>query len=234
MATGNTGLTGEMRASRNRHFGDREYEILGHNIGLRIKTLYNWDFVNPNAESASQLVLTLLSPATTLTRNWFYGGTSSAWTNPTVAAAGTQTFQGTTYNKFTLTFSAPKAWSGGANGVVPGGAEFHVGATFAEPDLVIVFEARLKDAGGTNLNLHPRLVRDADAGSADTATGDFNIRAFNFDPAAALIIEDLRVAYLPVTTSILCLRERSCAMLETTGFPRDHQADFFPRQNSLR
>lgn len=201
MATGGTGLTGEQRASRNRHFGDREYEILGHNIGLRIKTLYNWDFVNPNAENANQLVLTLLSPASTLTRNWFYGGASSPWTNPTVAAAGTQSFHGTTYNKFTLTFSAPKAWSGGANGVVPGGTEFHVGATFAESDLVIVFETRLKDAGGTNLNLHPRLV-GFDAGSADTASGDFNIRLFNLDPAHALIIEDLRVAHLPRLASI--------------------------------
>jgi hypothetical protein len=201
MATGGTGLTGEQRASRNRHFGDREYELLGHNIGLRIKTLYNWDFINPNAESASQLVLTLLSPATTLTRNWFWSGGSSPWTNPTVAAAGTQSFQGTTYNKFTLTFSAPKTWDGGAAGVVPGGTEFHVGATFAESAMVLVYETRLKNAGGTNLNLHPRLV-GFNAGVADTATGDFNIRAFNPDPAHQLIIEDLRVAHLPRLASI--------------------------------
>lgn len=201
MATGSTGLTGEMRASRNRHFGDREYEILGHNIGLRISTLYNWDFINPNAEDAHSLVLTLLSPTSTLTLNWFYGGSTSPWTNPTVASAGTQSFQGTTYNKFTLTFNTPKAWGGGPNGVVPGGVEFHVGASFAQPDLVLVYETRLKDNGGSNLSLHPRMV-GFNAGAADVATGDFAIRAFNPDPSSALIIESLQVSLLPRMASI--------------------------------
>ena len=199
MATGGTGLTGEMRAGRNRHFSDREYEILGHNIGLRFKTLTNWDFVNPNAEDAHQLVLTLLTPASSLTLNWFYTGTTSPWTNPTVAPAGTQSFQGTTYNRFTLTFSSPKAWSGGPNGVVPGGVEFHTGATFSETDLVIVFETRLKGSGGGNLNLHPRLI-GFNAGTADLNTGDFNIRAFNV--GNAMIIEDLQVQFLPRMLSI--------------------------------
>ena len=199
MATGSTGLTGEMRAGRNRHFSDTSYEILGHNIGLRYKTLTNWDFTNPNAEDAHQLVLTLLSPSPTLTLNWFYGGASSPWTNPTVAAAGTQTFQGTNYNKFTLTFSSPKAWSGGANGVVPGGVFFHTGATFSETDLVIVFETRVKDSGGNNLALHPRLM-GFNAGAADLATGDFNIRAFN--AGAPMILEDLQVQFLPRMASI--------------------------------
>ncbi|HEX5708803.1 MAG TPA: hypothetical protein VFX96_16005 [Pyrinomonadaceae bacterium] len=200
MATGGS-LTGEIRASRNRHFSDRSYEILGHNIGLRIKTLQNWDFTNPNAEDAHSLVLTLLSPASSLTLNWFYNGSLSPWTNPTVAAAGTQSFQGTTYNKFTLTFSAPKAWSGGPNGVVPGGVMFHTGATFAEPDPVIVYETRVRDSGGTNLNLHPRLI-GFNAGALDLSSGDFSIRAFNTDPARALVIEDLQVHFLPRMASI--------------------------------
>lgn len=201
MATGGTGLTGEMRAARNRHFGDREYEILGHNLGLRIKTLTNWDFVNPNAEDAHQLVLTLLSTAPSLTLNWFYAGTQSPWNAPTVAAAGTQSFRGTNYNRFTLTFSTPKAWGGGPDGVVPGGAEFHVGATFAEAQPVIVFETRLKDSGGANLNLHPRMV-GFDAGAADLGTGDFNLSLFNPDPAVQLVLEDLRVVNLPRMASI--------------------------------
>jgi hypothetical protein len=201
MATGSTGLTGETRAGTNRHFGDQEYEILGHNIGLKVKTLYNWDFINPNAEEAHSLVLTLLSPASTLTLNWFWNGSTSPWTSPTVASAGTQSFQGTTYKKYTLTFSTAKAWSGGSNGVVPGGAEFHIGATFAEPDLVIVFETRLKNSGGTNLNLHPRLA-SFDTGDTDLGTGDFNVRAFNADAGNALVVEDLRVALLPRLLSI--------------------------------
>jgi hypothetical protein len=201
MATGSTGLTGEERASRNRHFGDAEYEILGHNIGLRIKTLTNWDFINPNAEDASQLVVTLLSSASSLTLNWFWNGTTSPWGSPTVATAGTQSFHGTTYNKFNLTFSVPKAWSGGADGIVPGGTEFHVGATFAESDPIIVYETRLKDSGGSNLNLHPRLV-GFDAGVADLSSGDFNLTAFNPDPAVQLLIEDLHLVYLPRMASI--------------------------------
>ena len=199
MATGSTGLTGEMRAGRNRHFSDTSYEILGHNLGLRVKTLHNWDFINPNAQNAHSMVLTLLSPASTLTLNWFYNGSTSPWTSPTIASAGTQTFQGTTYNRFTLTFSAPKAWSGGANGVVPGGVEFHTGATFAEPDLVIVFETRLRNAANANLNLHPRMV-SFNAGAADLSNGDFNLTAFS--PGAPMQIENLQVQFLPRMASI--------------------------------
>lgn len=197
MATASTGLNGEMRAGRNRHFSDTSYEILGHNIGLRFKTLDNWDFTNPNAEDAHQLVLTVLSPAATLTRGWEY--CCSPWINSTVASAGTQSLQGTTYNKFTLTFSSPHAWSGGPNGVVPGGVGFHVGAAFNETDLVIVYEARLKDSGGANLNLHPRMI-GFNAGAADLASGDFNVGAFN--AGDAMFIEDLQVQLLPRMLSL--------------------------------
>lgn len=215
MATGSTGLTGEIRAGRNRHFSDTSYEILGHNIGLRIKTLTNWDFVNPNAEDAHSMVLTLLSPASTLTLSWFYTGSTSPWTNPTLASAGTQSFQGTTYNKFTLTFSSPKAWSGGANGVVPGGAEFHTGAAFSEPDPVLVYETRLKDNGGTNLNLHPRLA-GFNTGAADLDTGDFALRAFN--AGDAMIIEDLQVQFLPRMVSIESMIQ-GAPLLDVRGQP---------------
>jgi hypothetical protein len=202
MATGGTGLTGEMRAGRNRHFSDQSYEILGHNVGLRVKTLYNWDFVNPNAEEAHSLVLTILSTASTLTINWSYNGTTSPWTSPTIAASGTQAFQGTTYNRFLLTFSTAKAWSGGANGIVPGGGEFHVGASFSEPDPVIVYETRLRNAANTNLNLHPRMA-GFDNGAADLGTGDFNVRAFNPNPAdGELQVENLEIMFLPRMASI--------------------------------
>ena len=199
MATGSTGLTGEMRAGRNRHFSDTSYKILGHNLGLRVKTLYNWDFVNPNAENAHSMVLTLLSTASALTLNWSYNGATSPWTNPTLATAGTQAFQGTTYNRFTLTFSTAKAWSGGANGIVPGGVGFHTGASFAESNPVIVFEARLRGSGGTNLALHPRLA-GFNAGAADLANGDFALRAFS--DGAMMVIEDLQVQFLPRMASI--------------------------------
>lgn len=200
MATGSTGLTGEMRAGRNRHFSDTSYEILGHNLGLRIKTLVNWDFINPNAENAHSMVMTLLSPAASLTLNWFYNGGGSPWRDPVVAASGTQSLNGTTYNKFTLTFSTAKSWDGPTPGVVPGGTEFHTGATFAESDLVIVYEVRLRGSGGANLNLHPRLI-GFDDGTADMDSGDFNIRAFG-GAGDAMIIEDMQVQFLPRMASI--------------------------------
>lgn len=198
MATGSSGLTGEIRAARRRHFSDTSYEILGHNIGLNLKTLHNWDFVNPNDQDARSLELTVLSEAASLTIDWYYNGVRSPWTSPTVASTGgTQDFQGTTYNVFTVTFNTAKSWNGGADGVAPAGVEFHVGATFAEPEAVIVYETLLRDNGGNALALRPRII-GFDAGAADLATGDFALMIFNPDPEAGdLEIRDFRVQFLP-------------------------------------
>lgn len=197
MATGSTGLTGEIRASRDRHFSDTEYEILAHNVGLNIKTLHNWDFVNPNDTSANGMRIKLLSNASSLTVGWFYSGTRSPWTNPTVTNTGTtQSFQGTTYKVYDLDFTTAKSWDGGADGVVNAGAEFHTGASFSEADPVIVFRVQLLSAGNP-LPLAPRLP-GYDVGTADLATGDFSLGFFNTDPGAGdLIIRDLQVLRLP-------------------------------------
>jgi hypothetical protein len=221
MATGNTGLTGEMRAGRNRHFSDRSYEIIGHNLGLNIKTLWNWDFVNPNSTDAHSLALTLLSTAPSLTLSWFFNGASSPWTSPTIAATGgTRTFQGTSFNVFTLTFSTDKAWSGGADGVVPPGVEFHVGAAFSESNPVIVFETRLRNSGGTDMALHPRAV-SFDAGTADMADGNFMVRAFNSEADGGnLIIRNLQVSFLPRMASIETMM-REGRLTDLGGVPVD-------------
>lgn len=197
MATGSTGLTGEMRASRDRHFSDTEYEILGHNLGLTFETLHNWDFANPNDTNANKMQIKILSTAGSLTIGWFWTGTSSPWTNPTITNTGTtQTFQGTTYNVFILEFSAPKAWSGGTNGVVPPGIRFHTGASFTGGGPVVVYETKLFN-GSTALPLSPRLF-GYDAGTADLASGDFALGMFNTDPSAGdLIIRNLQVVRLP-------------------------------------
>jgi hypothetical protein len=198
MATNSLGLTGEIRAGVNRHFSDTTYELLGHNIGLNIKTLHNWDFVNPNSSDAHSLVLTVLSAASSLTINWFYNGTLSPWTSPTVSATGgTRSFQGTTYNVHEVSFSTGKSWSGGANGVAPPSVKFHVGATFAESDAVIVYEVTLEDSGGADLPLKPRLF-GYDAGAADAASGDFVMTFFNPSPGdGVLILRDLQIHYFP-------------------------------------
>jgi hypothetical protein len=176
------------------HFGDTEYELLGANIGLNIKTLHNWDFTNPNASNADSLVITVLSDAAALTIGWWFNGSTSPWSNPTVASAGsTQVFRGTTYNVFRVTFSTAKAWSGGVAGTVPPGVTFHTGASFAEPNPVIVTDATLRN-GGTNLALHPRIVA-YDAGFGSPV---YNVSFFNTQPEAGeLIVRDLDVVYSP-------------------------------------
>jgi hypothetical protein len=185
-----------------RHFSDESYEILGHNIGLNTFTLTNWDFINPNAQEAHSCVLTILTHAASLSFSRVYSGSLTPWANPTITPSGTSAFQGDTYNKFLLTFSTPKAWGGGANGIVAGGAPFHVGASFNEPDLFIVSEVVVKDAGGTNLGLHPR-VPSFDAGTADMATGDFIFKMINGDPGGGdLQIANIQVFYLPRMASI--------------------------------
>lgn len=194
MATAAMGLTGEQRAGVNRHFGDTEYEILGYNVGLITKTLSNWDFVNPNAENASKMTLTLLSAASTLTLNWTYTGSSSPWKDPVVTSTGTSTFQGVSYNKYDLTFSTVNPAA--PDGIAAAGEEFHTGATFSQPDAVIVRDVTLYDSGGTALALAPRMP-GYDVGSADATTGDFVLTFFapeagggSSDP---LIIESLKV-----------------------------------------
>jgi hypothetical protein len=198
LATGSSGLTGEIRASVTRHFSDTSYEILGHNLGLSINTLYNWDFTNPNNKDAHSLEITILSEASTLTIDWFYTGNRSPWTNPTVASTGsTQTFQGKSYKVYELTFSTGTGWCCGSNGVVTPGQDFHIGVTFKESDPVVVYETTLKDNAGSDLPLHPRTV-GFDNGSADMATGDFALAIFNPNPEQGdIIIEELTFLYLP-------------------------------------
>jgi hypothetical protein len=201
-----------------RHFSDESYEILGHNIGLNTFTLTNWDFKNPNAQEAHSCVLTILTHAASLSFSRVYDGTLTPWANPTIASSGTAAFQGDTYNKFLLTFSDPKSWGGGAPGIVAGGAPFHVGASFNEPDLFIVSEVRVRDAGGTNLGLHPR-VPSFDAGSADLATGDFMFKMINGDPAnGALQIANVQAFYLPRMGSLQDMVD-GAKLRDGQGFP---------------
>lgn len=197
MATGSTGLTGEMRASRDRHFSDTSYEILGHNIGLNVKTLHNWDFINPNGSSADAMRIRVLSTAASLTIGWYYTGSRSPWGEPAVTNTGsTISFQGTTYNLFNVDFNVARAWSGGADGIVPAGVEFHTGASFVEDSSIIVYDVKLM-SGGSNLALAPRLP-GYDIGTADTDTGDFAIRFFNMDRARGdLVIENMEIRQLP-------------------------------------
>ena len=126
---------------------------------------------------------------------------------PTVTPNGTKVFKGTTYNKYQVTFSNPKAWANGSPGVAPGGAAFHVGEAFSEadftvPDSVIIVQIALLDAGGTPLTLQPRMA-GYDTGALDASDGSYRMNFFNADdPARPLLLRDVVVSELPMVASI--------------------------------
>jgi hypothetical protein len=187
------GATAAKIAGRLNHFSDTTYERFGHDIGLNFETLHNWDFVNPNGSDADTLVMTFLSSAGSLTLGGVYIG--GPWTSPVVTKrAGTIPFRGTAYNVFDLTFSTPQPWSGGPAGVVPPAVKFHVGASFTQPDPVIVFETNLR-SGANDLPLKPRMF-GYNVGTSPS--GFYGITFFNQQAAAGeLILSDLQVLFLP-------------------------------------
>jgi hypothetical protein len=205
MARGSN-YTDEQRAGYRRHFSDREMSILASNVGLSIQTMHNWDMVNPNAQAARRLRITFLSPNATVTQSWAYDGDRSPWVNPvTSGSLGTQTFKGTSYHRHTITWSTGHGWTGGASGTVPGGAPFHVGATFSgidfnQPDPIIITKTELLDSGGAALALSPRLP-GYDAGTLDSSDGTFDMQFTNL-AGGVLDIGDVLVREFPRPISI--------------------------------
>lgn len=194
------------RAGYRRHFSNNELSILANNVGLSIQTMWNWDFINPNAETAYRLRMTFLSTKPSIVLSWSYTGSLSPWTSPVVTGPiGTQVFRGTTYNQYQIEWSTGQTWSGGTPGQVPGGASFHVGATFSsvnftDPDAIIITAAELLDNAGAALALRPRLP-GFDSGTPDAADGTLNLRFFNF-AARPLIIRNVVVRELPRVMSL--------------------------------
>lgn len=201
-------ITDEERADFRRHFSDATFAKLASNVGLSVETIHNWDFTNPNSTAASQIQFEVLSTSATLTPSWFYGGSLSPWSMPTVSGpTGTRTFKGTMYNKFLVTWNTPQAWANGSPGTVPAAANFHVGVAFSEadfgvPDSVIIDQIALLDGGGTALTLQPRMVA-YDTGALDAADGTYNLNFFTIDdPARPLLIGNLTISELPRVASI--------------------------------
>jgi hypothetical protein len=205
MASGSH-YSGEDRAGYRRHFSDHEYSILAANVGLSIQTMWNWDFTNPNAQTATKLRMQFLSTKPSIILSWFWNGSSSPWTNPSVSKlAGTTNFKGTTYNRYQIEWSTPKPWSGGVSGQVPGGATFHVGATFSSvdfsaPDAIIITEVDLLDVSDTVLAERPRHL-GFDAGTLDSASDSLVLHFFN-TVSANLILQNVVVQQLPRVMSI--------------------------------
>jgi hypothetical protein len=201
-------FTDEQRAGFRRHFSDVTFSILASNVGLTLETIHNWDLTNPNSANATQIRFDVLSPASSLTLTWSYGGGLSPWNAPTVSGPlGTTNFQGTVFNRFQVTWSSGKAWNNGPSGVVPGGTEFHVGAAFSGvnfsvPNPIVVTKIALLDGGGNPLTLQPRMP-GYDTGALDVASGDFRFNIFNTDNLVKpLQIKNLLITQLPRVASI--------------------------------
>jgi hypothetical protein len=200
-------LTGEERAGYRRHISDRAFGLLATNVGLAVETMHNWDLVNPNAASASSLTIDFLSPKSSLTTSWTYSDPPTPWINPVVSAPlGTAVWQGKTFNRFRITWSqANPSWPS-TPGVLPGGADFHIGATFTgvdfnQPEPIIIQNITLFDAAAKPLALHPRLPM-YDSGTLDPATGDFVIHIYPMLLNPELILQEAVVYQLPRVASI--------------------------------
>jgi hypothetical protein len=217
-------ITDEERACCRRRFNDVTFSLLASNVGLSIQTMHNWDFINPNSSAASKLRIEFLSSQPSMLLTWSYGGTLSPWTNPTVTGPnGTQTLQGTSYNKFRIEWSTGQAWANGSAGVVGAGVKFHVGATFSgvdynTPNPILITKVTLLDGSNNPLPLSPRMF-GYDSGTADSSDGSFRITFRNLDAAGGpLILANLAVHELPVPISIDSM-VAGAAMRDWRGIP---------------
>ena len=200
-------LDGEDRASYRRHISDRAFGLLATNVGLSIETMHNWDLVNPNSADRQQPDDRFPQHEGGGDHDWTFTGSQSPWINPVVTGpSGTTVWQGKTYNRFTITWSKPNpAWAG-TPGVLPAGADFHVGATFTgvdfnQPDPIIIRNITLFDAASNPLTLHPRLPM-YDSGTLDPATNDFVLHIYPLLMNPDLILQEAVVYQLPRVASI--------------------------------
>jgi hypothetical protein len=232
MAAGSN-YSGEDRAGYRRHFSDHEYSVLASNVGLSVQTVWNWDFVNPNAQTATKLRMDILSTQASLTVSGPYNGNESPWINPTVSASlGTQVFKGTTYNRFQATWTTGHAWDGhvpggpgpstGVSGQVAGGASFHIGTGFSGvnynlPNPIIITDVTLFDASNNALALHPRNVA-FDSGLLDAADGSFKVQAINV-AGAPIRIDAVLVRLLPRLLSINAMVASNQRMVDVRNEP---------------
>lgn len=201
-------LDGQDRADYRRHISDRTFGLLATNVGLSIETMHNWDLINPNPDDATSLAIDFLSTLPAVNVDWVFNGSQSPWIEPVVSGPlGTAIWQGTTYNRFRITWSKGNpAWAG-SPGLLPGGAQFHIGATFTgvdfnQPDPIIIQNITLFDEKSNPLTLHPRLPM-YDSGTLDPATNDFWLHFYvaAIDPNP-LILQEAVVYQLPRVASI--------------------------------
>jgi hypothetical protein len=203
------------RAKR-RHFSDFETSLLARRVGLAMDTMWTWEFINPNAQTARKLRMEVLSTQKELILSWSFAGGTSPWINPVVSGpSGTRTVNGTEYRVYQVEWSTRNEdWSGGEPGHVAAGARFQVGGTFSpvsrerrvcrpttcdEPDAVIISDVRLFDMDDKLMSRRPVWL-GFDAGTFDMA-GNLTVRFFN-SLDRPLTVRDVVVRDLPRVMSI--------------------------------
>ena len=102
--------------------------------------------------------------------------------------------------------SSNPAWSDPSPGIVGGGAQFHIGATFTGVnfnalDPIIIQNATLFDASSNPLALHPRLA-GYDAGTLDSSSDSMQLHFFPAADAPNLRLESAEIYQLPRVASI--------------------------------
>jgi hypothetical protein len=202
-------LDGPARTTYRRHFSDRTFGILATNVGLSIQTMHNWDMVNPNSATAHSLAIDFLSqlPKSKLTFDWIWIGSTSPWMDPVVSQMpGTAMWQGKSFKKYRLLWSKKNPGFAGTPGVLPGGAQFHVGATFTgvdfnQPDPIVIQNVTLLDANSKALALHPRLPM-YDAGTVDSADSSFGMHFYPQLTDTTLVMQSAIAYQLPRVASI--------------------------------
>ncbi|MCV3274069.1 CARDB domain-containing protein [Roseobacter sinensis] len=185
-----------------RHFSDTSYEALAGALGLYEQTLSNWDFINPNSSAADGLRITVLidPDADAPEIGSVYDGGLSPWSDAEITAAGTTTFQGDPYDRYTITFTGAQGWNNGDSGEIPAGEEFHVGVGLTENYIVNDVTLLADDAP---MQLHPRVVGYTPDGSFNPETGDYHLTLSVPDPEnGPMLVSDVRIRHLPRTLSI--------------------------------
>ena len=132
---------------------------------------------------------------------------------PTLASNGTQTFKGTTYNRFRLTWSTDKSWSGGNPGE-GGGGERRGKAEAEQPDrMPRQTQKRPHDVLRERAEDLATRRPDGSAGYAGDEVIDRSVRASEFAERDPSFLE--RFAALP--KHVLNSRERSDLELLANG-----------------
>ena len=178
LATG-AQLTPEQRATVDRSFSDTTYRALAASLGLRAKTLWNWQITNSNDVSADRFHVVFESAHDDLTFAWEYSG--DPFFAPTLFQLGEQA-EGI--------YRYELVWSGGSG--VGAGEAFRTGISFGEASDFAIIDTYLAGEPG-RLSQQPALVSPR----LDFTDPDLPVLVLANDTAEEVTVRNLRFRELP-------------------------------------